>query len=99
MSQLYLPVAHTEADLVLAGLIAERLDSAELHVAWTSQHGSGRPEIYAELRHPAPLWYDAVAFVFQAVRELWAVVVQRDAPRPISGPLADPEPAADETAA
>jgi hypothetical protein len=27
MAQLYLPVEHTEADLVLAGQIAERIDS------------------------------------------------------------------------
>ena len=50
MAQLYLPVAHTEADLVLAGQIAERIDSAELYVSWTPEHGRAVPELMAELR-------------------------------------------------
>jgi hypothetical protein len=103
MSQLYLPAAHTEADLVLAGQIAERIGSAELYVAWTSEHGSACPEISAELRDPAPLWYEAFAIVLQALRELWSALLQRDEPRrisgPVAGPLAEPTAAADETAA
>ena len=50
MAQLYLPAAHTEADLVLAGQIAESIDSAELYVTWTPEHGQAVPEVSAELR-------------------------------------------------
>ena len=50
MAQLYLPVEHTEADLVLAGQIAESIDSAELYVTWTPDHGHSAPQVSAELR-------------------------------------------------
>ena len=43
MAQLYLPAEHTDADLVLAGQIAESIDSAELYVAWTPAHGHAVP--------------------------------------------------------
>ena len=43
MPQLYLPAAHTDADLVLAGQVAELIESAELHVAWTPAPGARRP--------------------------------------------------------
>ena len=41
--QLYLPAEHDEADLVLAGLIAELVDSAELYVTWTAAQGPATP--------------------------------------------------------
>jgi len=66
MSQLYLPAEHTEADLVLAGTIAERLGSAELYVVWAEGHGGAVPVIPALLREPTPHWTDALAFAFQA---------------------------------
>ena len=50
MPQLYLPAAHTDADLVLASLIAARIDSAELHVAWSAEHGQVAPQIPAVVR-------------------------------------------------
>ena len=53
MPQLYLPAEHTDADLILAGLVAQRVDSAELYVAWTPEHGRATPEIAAELREPS----------------------------------------------
>jgi hypothetical protein len=81
MAQLYLPVAHTEADLVLAGLIAERIDSAELYVAWTPLDGRAVPEVVAELRAAVPRWTDTVALVFQAVRELWSALLSREPQR------------------
>ena len=103
MPQLYLPAAHTEADLVLAGQIAERIDSAELYVAWTPEHGSAFPEVVAELREPAPRWTDTIALVFQAVRELWDALLNRDAlrrlPSPVAGPAAQAKPAAGEAPA
>ena len=77
MAQLYLPVAHTEADLVLAGQIAELIDSAELYVAWTAEEGAAMPELAAELRAPAQSWTGALALVFQAVRQLLAVMFTR----------------------
>jgi hypothetical protein len=88
MAQLYLPLEHTEADLVLAGLIAESIDSAELYVTWTPGHGQSAPEISAELRATQPSW---PSLLFQAMRELWAALRNREpapaarAPRHPSG--------------
>ena len=53
MPQLYLPAAHTDADLVLASQIAARVDSAELHVAWSPGQGQVVPEVSALVREPA----------------------------------------------
>ena len=52
MSQLYLPVAHTEADLVLAGQIAERIDSAELYVTWTPGTAARSPRSWPSCAPP-----------------------------------------------
>jgi hypothetical protein len=75
MAQLYLPVEHTEADLVLAGQIAEAVDSAELYVTWTPEHGACAPEVSAELREPAPGW---PSLIVQMFRELWAALRNRE---------------------
>ena len=94
MSQLYLPVEHTHADLVLAGQIAESIDSAELYVAWTPGHGQSAPEVSAELRETAPGWR---SLFLQAIRELWAAMRNRG-PAPDAGaprhPSGQPEAAA-----
>jgi hypothetical protein len=97
MAQLYLPVAHTEVDLVLAGQIAERIDSAELYVAWSSREGLGMPEVVAELRAPAPHWGDALALVFLAVKELASAIFARGRQRAVLAPAqraSDEQPAA-----
>ena len=98
MAQLYLPLAHTEADLVLAGQIAEVIDSAELYVTWTPQAGPSVPEVVAELRAAAPGWTGAIALVFEAARELFAALrgrqPARDALPPASEhPAEQPKPA------
>ena len=81
MAQLYLPVAHTEADLVLAGQIAESIDSAELYVTWTPGNGQSAPEVTAEILEPSPSW---PALILQGVRELWAALRNREpAPRAV----------------
>ena len=77
MVQLYLPVAHTEADLVLAGQIAERIDSALLYVSWTPEHGRAAPELMAELRLAGSHWTGTPALILEAVRELWALLFRR----------------------
>ena len=98
MPQLYLPAAHTDADLVLASQIAARIDSAELHVAWSPARGQVAPEIPAVLREPAAHWTDAVALLLGVVRELWLAVFDRDQksavlPAPAAQPAADsPQP-------
>jgi hypothetical protein len=100
MAQLFLPVEHTEADLVLAGQIAERIGSAALYVAWTPAGGRALPEVAAELRAHAPRRPGTLALLFEAVRELWCVVRNRDPyrpalpPAPAEGVPAPPEPAA-----
>jgi hypothetical protein len=74
MAQLFLPLAHTDADLVLAGLIAERIDSAELYVTWTPEQGHAVPEVMAELRTAAPGLTGTLTLVLEAFREVWAVL-------------------------
>jgi hypothetical protein len=74
MAQLFLPLAHTEADLVLAGLIAERIDSAELYVTWTPQQGHAVPEVMAELRNAASGLAGTLTLILDAVRDVWAVL-------------------------
>jgi len=98
MAQLYLPVAHTEADLVLAGQIAELIDSAELYVAWTPRSGRAIPEVVAELRAAVPRWTGTLALVFEAVRELWTLVLGRT-PQPQALPAAVEQPAQPKPAA
>ena len=83
MAHLYLPVEHTEADLVLAGQIAESIDSAELYVTWTPGHGQSAPDISAELLEPSPSW---PSLIRQAIRELWDALRGREpAPAPAPG--------------
>ncbi len=77
MAQLYLPAEHTEADLILAGQIAETIDSAELYVTWTPEAGQSAPEIAAELREP--LASRPVLFL-RALRELWAALRHKPTP-------------------
>ena len=101
MAQLFLPVAHTEADLVLAGQIAERIDSAQLYVTWTPTAGRALPEVAAELRAAGLRRPGAVKLMLQVFREVGALLIGRDpqrarllppAPRP--GIPAPPETAA-----
>ena len=105
MARLYLPVDHTEADLILAGQIAERIDSAELYVAWTPEHGTSVPEVAAELRAPVPDWSETLALLLQAVRALLCVLLGREPqraalrPAPTNGQPAEPRSAAGEAAA
>ena len=75
MAQLYLPLEHTEADLVLAGQIAESIESAELYVTWTQEHGQSVPEVSAELVQTSPSW---PSLLFQAIREMWAALRNRE---------------------
>jgi hypothetical protein len=93
MAQLYLPAEHTEADLVLAGQIAESIDSGELWVAWTPALGQSAPEVSAELLEPEPSWPSLIA---QAIRELWAVLRRRE---PSHGAHAPRRPAGQREAA
>ena len=98
MAQLFLPLAHTEADLVLAGLVAERIDSAELYVTWTPLHGHAVPEVMAELR-TARRGLSAPALFIAAMRKVWAVLRRRQPRREAYAPAAthparQPKPAA-----
>ncbi len=78
MSELYLPADHSEADLVLAGQIAERIESAELHVAWTAGAGRAAPEVTAWRREPVSPPMNTPALVVRAIRELWTALLGRD---------------------
>ena len=68
------PPQHDEADLVLAGLIAELVDSAELYVTWTAAEGPATPAIPAVLREP-PVRRGTL--LMRALRELWAALRNR----------------------
>lgn len=104
MAQLYLPADHTEADLLLAGQVAERVESGELYVAWTPDFGTSAPAIAAELREPLPTPADTLALLFEAVRALWSALLGRShqaapaLPRAAGGPV-QRKPAAGEAAA
>ena len=98
MPQLYLPAAHTDADLVLASQIAARIDSAELHVAWSAEHGRVAPQIPAVVRD-APVSAGSVFDIILGVaRDLWLALFNRDdkgaiLPAPPAQPAADaPQP-------
>ena len=99
MAQLYLPAAHTEADLVLAGQIAERIDSGELYVTWTPSQGTAVPEVMAELREPGPRWTATIVLLFRTVYELWTLLLAREPQRPVLPPAADGTPAKTKPAA
>ena len=102
MPQLHLPAAHTEADLVLAGRIAERMDSRELYVAWTPEHGTALPEVVAELRYAAAGWTGTLQLVLHVVAQLCIALVGRRQPPRIAAPAAiaaQPSAAAGEAAA
>jgi hypothetical protein len=49
MRHVYLPVEHTAADLVLAGQVAEVLESGSLYITW-SPRGYELPEVEAAVR-------------------------------------------------
>jgi len=105
MPQLYLPAAHTDADLVLASQIAARIDAAELHVAWSAEHGRVAPQIPAVVRD-APVSAGSVFdIVLGVARDLWLALFNRDdkgmiLPPPSSAPAPDAprrKPASDPT--
>ena len=93
MPQLYLPVEHTDADLILAGLVAQRVDSAELYVAWTPEHGRATPEIAAELREPSVGMGGTFALLLGALIEFCAALFGR-VPAQQPAPAAAPADAA-----
>jgi hypothetical protein len=57
MSHLYLPAAHNDTDLALASAVAEAIDSNELFVAWTYEHGHAAPPVVEAMlrRRPEPV--------------------------------------------
>ena len=107
MAQLFLPAEHTETDLVLAGQIAELVDSAALYVAWTPEHGRAVPEVEVELRALLPNRTGTLVLVFELARALWRALARRDPQRHPVAPRAQadddqavqPKPAAGEAAA
>jgi hypothetical protein len=89
MPQLYLPAEHTDADLILAGLVAQRVDSAELYVAWTPEHGRATPEIAAELREPSVGVGGTLALLVGALIAFCAALFGRvPAQQPVPAPAA-----------
>jgi hypothetical protein len=89
MPPVYLPAEHTDADLVLAGTLAEVLGSAELHVAWTVQGGAGAPVVGVVMREPVNPVVEALAWIGRAVARAVTRLAGRRARR-----HATPQPAA-----
>jgi hypothetical protein len=89
MAHLYLPAEHTETDLIVAGQIAELIDSSELYVVWTEAEGRALPEIAAELRAPARHRTGTLAVLFYAAREFWTAFFTRR-PQRAAPPSAPP---------
>jgi hypothetical protein len=53
MPHVYLPTEHSEADLVLAGQVAEALESDSLYVTW-SERGYEEPQVETVVRSAPP---------------------------------------------
>jgi hypothetical protein len=78
MPHLFLPMEHSDADLVLATQVAEAVDSDELFVVWSSDVGAAAaPEVEAVLREPTHPVAEAVVAVFQSVATLLAAFRSR----------------------
>jgi hypothetical protein len=82
MPHLHLPAEHTDADLVLAGQVAELIESAELYVTWTPSAGQAVPEVEALMREPVSPWAETLALLVRAAAELWVAFTRRPAPAP-----------------
>ena len=98
MPQLYLPAAHTDADLVLASQIAASIDAAELHVAWSPAHGQVVPEVSALVREPAVRSIGLLGAVAAVVRALFGretASAVRTAPASPATDAPQPKPASD----
>ena len=89
MPQLYLPAAHTDADLVLASQLAARIDAAELHVAWSPVHGQVVPEVPALVREPAVHTMGLFGVIAAVVRALFGRETVSDVRTAPASPAAD----------
>lgn len=84
MPQLHLPFEHTDADLVLATLIADALDAGELYVAWSAESGPGAaPQVVAVVREreSSPVAGAFAAFFAHLRRALLGPPAPRTRPR------------------
>jgi hypothetical protein len=80
MPHVYLPADHTDADLVLAGQVAELMESVELYVAWTPTAGPAAPDVPALMREPVGAWTQLFG-VLRALGEVCLAAVGRRASR------------------
>jgi hypothetical protein len=79
MPHLFLPAEHTDDDLVLAAQVADWLESAELHVAWTPTGGEAPPAVGTLVREPVSFWAEAVGLLARAAAELWVALTHTPA--------------------
>jgi hypothetical protein len=86
MPHLFLPTEHADSDLVLAGQVAELMQSSELYVTWTPEAGHAAPEVAAIMRQPVSTWAEAFGLLVRAAGELWASLTARRADRPALPP-------------
>ena len=77
MPQLHLPDRHTDADIVLAGQIADLVGSGELYVTWTHAGGAGAlPTVSAELREPLTPAGEVLALLIGCALGVWRAFTQ-----------------------
>ncbi|HEX8105230.1 MAG TPA: hypothetical protein VF533_21600 [Solirubrobacteraceae bacterium] len=86
MPHVYLPTEHSEADLVMAGQLAELLESDELYVTW-SPRGYQEPQIETIVRVERPKPVPAPAqhqhsLLTEVLGTMAAFVASLFAPRP-----------------
>ncbi len=89
MRSVYLPVEHSESDLVLAGQLADMLESTALYVTWGPQ-GYEQPQVETVVRvvdpAPAPPEHPEHSLLVEVVGIMAAFVAAIFAPRPASRP-------------
>ena len=95
MRHVYLPTEHSDSDLVLAGQVAERLESSSLYVTW-GPRGYEEPIVETVVRPAAPaVAVDTPAapvegplhgLLTEVVGTMAAFVAALFAPRPAAGP-------------
>lgn len=94
MPHVYLPSEHSEADLVLAGQVAEVLESDALYVTW-SERGYEEPHVETVLRSAPPARSAPApqhSLLIEVLGTMAAFVAAMFSPRPAPAPARSPEP-------
>ncbi len=88
MPHLYMPADHSDADVALAGRVAEAVDSAELFVAWTRTAGAACAPEAPPREEPVPVnpFAHALAEIVIAFSALFSLLLRPGRSDPDSAP-------------